>query len=61
MSIFRYGLPHMWFAWRPVETVDQGWAWLRWLIRQKVYVDGPGGPFWEYFPQDDPRFKFDEE
>lgn len=36
---------HRWFAWRPVETVDRGWRWLRPLWRRRVqkhsYLPGP--------------------
>jgi hypothetical protein len=40
---------HRWFAWRPTETVDRGWVWLRVVWRRRIhkhtYLDG-GGDFW---------------
>lgn len=37
------------FAWRPVETVDRGWRWLRPVyrrrIQKKAHLHG-GGDFW---------------
>ena len=38
-----------WFAWRPVETADRGWQWLRVVncrrIQKKQFLDG-GADFW---------------
>lgn len=38
-----------WFAWRPVETIDRGWRWLRPVWRRRVhrhqYLRG-GADFW---------------
>ena len=38
-----------WFAWRPVETVDRGWRWMRPVWRRRIakkdFLDG-GGDFW---------------
>ena len=31
-----------WFAWRPVETDDRGWRWLRLIWRQRLYWDVDG-------------------
>lgn len=40
---------HKWFAWRPVDTIDRGWRWLRVVSRRRIhkhsYLDG-GGDFW---------------
>lgn len=40
---------YRWFAWRPVETVDRGWRWLRVVHKRRIskhsYLDG-GGDFW---------------
>lgn len=36
MSEFEYGPTHRWFAWRPVNTDDRGWRWLRLVWRQRV-------------------------
>jgi hypothetical protein len=48
-----YGPPHRWFAWRPVDTHDHGWKWLRqvWRQRRWVNIDAAGhGPvrYWSY-------------
>ena len=47
-----YGPAHRWFAWRPVDTHDHGWKWLRsvWRQRRWVAVDHPRGPvrYWRY-------------
>lgn len=49
MSIFSYGPLVPYFAWRPVDTRDAGWTWLRKIARRRVYVnEGPAGPFWDY-------------
>jgi hypothetical protein len=26
----------LWFAWRPVDTVDRGWRWLCWVWRRRI-------------------------
>lgn len=35
---------HKWFAWRPVNTVDRGTMWLRFVWRRRIekhdYLDG---------------------
>ncbi len=35
---------HRWFAWRPVDTADRGWRWMRLVWRRRVekhhYLDG---------------------
>lgn len=49
----RFGRPvsewWRWFAWRPVETVDRGWVWLRVVYRRRIakhnFLDG-GADFW---------------
>ena len=49
----RFGEPitewFRWFAWKPVETVDRGWRWLRPVWKRRVqkheYLFG-GGDFW---------------
>lgn len=53
MTITAYGPTRPWRAWRPVNTRDEGWTWLRRVHRRRVYLDLPGapGPFWEYFKQ----------
>ena len=46
-----YGPEHRWFAWRPVDTTDQGWKWLQRVWRKREYLDIPGHPamrFWRY-------------
>lgn len=46
-----YGHRHTWFAWRPVNTNDHGWQWLRTLRRRRIFVDISGHPpfrYWEY-------------
>lgn len=37
-----------WFAWRPVETVDRGWRWLRPVWRRRVHKHSylTGGTDW---------------
>lgn len=41
---------HRWFAWRPVETSDRGWVWLRFVYRRrcqvKLHLDYHGGEVW---------------
>ena len=43
---------HEWFAWRPVETHDYGWTWMRWGWRQrymkKPHLDRPDMRWWFY-------------
>lgn len=38
-----------WFAWRPVQTVDRGWRWMRPVWKRRIskhsYLDG-GSDFW---------------
>lgn len=34
-----YGPTHRWFAWRPVNTKDRGWRWLRFVWRYRVVYD----------------------
>jgi len=49
----RFGSPvsgwYSWFAWRPVETVDRGRQWLRFVHRRRIhkytFLDG-GADFW---------------
>jgi len=49
----RFGEPvtdwFRWFAWRPVETADRGWRWLRPVWRRRIqkhdYLFG-GADFW---------------
>lgn len=49
MSVFHYGTWHQWFAWRPVNTVLHGWAWLRMVERRRWFADVPGSPDgWDY-------------
>lgn len=36
-----YGPVHRWFAWRPVNTDDRGWRWLRLVWRRRYYIDPP--------------------
>ncbi|MGW6658889.1 hypothetical protein [Rhodococcus sp. NPDC055024] len=46
-----YGPVHKWFAWRPVDTNDQGWKWLRTVYRRRTYLDiadHPAQRFWDY-------------
>ena len=37
---------HRWFAWRPVDTVDRGWRWLRSVNCRRIQKHNylPGGP-----------------
>jgi len=43
---------HKWFAWRPVQTVDQGYKWLIFVNRRKIikhdYLDGGPDEWWQY-------------
>ncbi|AER47992.1 hypothetical protein SEA_HANNACONDA_139 [Mycobacterium phage Hannaconda] len=54
MNLFRYGPLVPFFAWRPVNTRDAGWVWLRRVSRRRAYMDpllsGPTcGPWWIYY------------
>ncbi|AXQ64473.1 hypothetical protein L3Y19_gp114 [Gordonia phage Neville] len=31
---------HVWFAWHPVDTHDQGWKWLRRVNRRRIFYSG---------------------
>lgn len=42
MRLTEYGPPHLWFAWRPVDTHDQGTKWLRRVWRQRRWRDVSG-------------------
>ena len=50
-GVVSYGPRVPYFAWRPVNTRDAGWVWLRRITRWRVYMDvyGAPGPFWEYY------------
>ena len=41
-----------WFAWRPVNTEDYGWQWLKSVYKRrcqtKDYLDGPTMRWWQY-------------
>ena len=43
---------HRWFAWRPVDTADRGYVWLRVIwrrrIQKKLHLDGPIDLWWQY-------------
>lgn len=43
---------HIWFAWRPVKTIDGRWTWLRTIERQryalKPHLPGPMTEWWGY-------------
>lgn len=39
MNDFDCGPEFRWFAWRPVNTVDRGWRWLRFVWRRRCYTD----------------------
>lgn len=43
------------FAWKPVQTIDQGYIWLRYYWRRKVYlptdVDHLGNVTWPFYYQ----------
>lgn len=50
MNLFTYGPLVPFFAWRPVNTRDAGWVWLRHIERQRCYTsEGPCGPIWDYY------------
>lgn len=59
MSIFRYGPMVPFFAWRPVNTRDAGWVWLRTVARRRQglapHITGPhtdriSWQYWRYAP-----------
>lgn len=41
-----------WFAWRPVNTWDYGWVWLRPVYKRRCqpheYLHNAGGWWWQY-------------
>lgn len=41
-----------WFAWRPVDTTDYGWVWMRRVhkrrIQKKFSLPGPPDLAWQY-------------
>lgn len=37
MPMITYGPAFRWFAWRPVDTEDRGWRWLRMVWRRRSY------------------------
>lgn len=41
-----------WFAWKPVDTVDGGWAWLKHVHRRRIqlheYLDGGSRQWWQH-------------
>jgi hypothetical protein len=43
---------HRHFAWRPVETIDRGWRWLRVVNRRRIhkhqYLGGGADFWWQY-------------
>lgn len=43
---------HWWFAWRPVQTYDQRFLWLRWCRRRWMqkhqYLQGGPDFSWQY-------------
>lgn len=53
MSIFVYGPLVPYFAWRPVNTIDAGWVWLRPIYRRRQatapHISGPDGRWWQYW------------
>ena len=48
---------HDWFAWFPIRTYDQRFAWFRWVRRQSVqkhqYLDGGPDFWWRYHIEGD--------
>lgn len=46
---------YRWFAWRPVNTVDRGWRWLKVVNCRRIYkhqfLDG-GPDFWFQYAVD---------
>lgn len=51
-----YDHAHPWFAWRPVQTSNQRWAWMKIVIRYwqpgMLLVHGSHG-HWEYVMPED--------
>lgn len=49
---------HRWFAWRPVETVDRGWRWLRPVWRRRLqsmaHLEGPTTTWFQHAVEVDP-------
>lgn len=43
---------HRWFAWRPIDTFDQGWKWLCFVERRRIqkhsHLDGGPCQWWQY-------------
>ena len=55
----RFGTPVAgwlrWFAWRPVETVDRGWCWLRLVNCRRIQINpclNGGADFWFQYAVD---------
>lgn len=54
-----FGFPvagwHRYFAWRPVDTYDQGWKWLRFVYRRRIQkhddLSGGADRWWQYAAQ----------
>lgn len=48
---------HDWFAWFPIRTYDQRFAWFRWVRRQSVqkhqYLTGGADFWWRYHIEGD--------
>jgi hypothetical protein len=52
----RFGNPvgpwHNWFAWKPVQTYDMRWVWLRRVRRRCIqkheYLTGGADFWWQY-------------
>ena len=42
---------YRWFAWRPVQTLDRGWVWLRPVWRRRIYkhsyLPGPSASWYQ--------------
>lgn len=61
-----YGPWHKWFAWRPVQTRNHGWRWLRTVERRRHYPDPTlppligAQPGWEYQPTPNNRHETEE-
>ena len=61
-----YGPWQRWFAWRPVETRNHGWRWLRTVERRRHYPDPMlppligAQPGWEYRPTPNNRHETEE-
>jgi hypothetical protein len=43
---------HDWFAWFPIQTYDQRFAWFRWVRRRSIqkhqYLRGGADFWWQY-------------